>query len=852
MSRPRLHGLHGLDGNDGRNAFHPFDALARREVPLADFVPYSSHVTSHVLRTRDGDYVQVWQLDGIAFEAKDAWEIAQERDALNQFIKSLPGGECALWMHRLRRFVSDRLGGDYPDAFSATLAQRYYASFEGYAMMANVPYLTLVYRPASRRGALDLRLASPEVLRQDEALALRRMAEFAHQVQAGLKRYGPQALGCVDLDGLPVDLQTRAAAVVFSEPLSLFGYLLNGTWERVPVMPGPIREYLPTSKLFFSGEQVELRGASSTTYAALLDLQLYPDHSEPGMLNPILYGNYEYIETQSFSPLTRTDARRALALQRKQLIASGDVGYSQIEAMASAMDALENGSFSLGEYHYSLAVLGRTPGDVERHLALARTTLNEAGFQTVLIDLVGDAAWMAQLPGNWQWRQRKAVLTSRNVCGLSSFHNFATGKRAGNPWGEAVTILKTPSGQPLYFNFHVTPEGEDAKGRMAPASTFICGATGEGKTALELFLVAMARKYGVTVVLFDRDRGMEIAVRAMGGVYRRFETGVPTGMNPLQLEPTEANILYWESFVRLLLRSTGPITPGEDEQISAAVRTVAHMQDKRLRRLSVVRQNLQAVGDNSLNLRLARWCADGRLAWVFDNPSDEIQFDGTGSMWGFDDSELMKDPEVAPAVTSYLLNATDRLIDGRRFCYVVAEAWERLGDPVFRDFATSKLKTGRKQNAFGIFDTQSPSDMLGAANAKTMVEQSATLIFMANPKADHDDYVRGYKLTQREFDIVRGFESGSRCFLIKQGHRSMIGHLDLNGFGDVLDILSATEDNVRLLDEIRAEVGDDPGVWRPLLAERLARRLTHRDAHPHAHARPAATLHGAPAEGSQT
>lgn len=802
-----------------------FAAFARREIPLADFVPYSSHVTGRVLRTREGDYVQVWKLDGIDFEAKEAWQIGQERDALNGFIKSLPAAECALWMHRLRRNVSDRLGGDYPNAFSAELAARYYASFDGYGMMANEQYVSVVYRPRTRGWTFGLKTPSLLVMREEEAHALKRMAELARQVEAGLRRYGPVALDCVDADEESFELnEPKPQSGVFSQALRFFGYLLNGTWERVPVMGGPVREYLPTSKLFFAGEQVELRGPTSTTFAALLDLQGYPDHSEPGMLNPILYGDYEYIETQSFCPLPRAAALSALTLQRKQLIASGDVGVSQIEAIARALDELSNNDFSLGDYHYSLAVLGDTPQAVERNLAHARSALNDADFQAVLIDLVADAAWFAQLPANWKYRQRTAVLTSRNLCGLSSLHNFATGKRNGNPWGEAVTILKTPSGQPLYFNFHVTPEFEESFDKKALANTNIIGAAGEGKTLLELFLISMATKYGLTVVLFDRDRGMEIAVRAMGGNYRRFEAGVPTGMNPLQAAPTEDNIQYWESFVRLLLSATGSITAAQDQQISAAVRTVAAMSDKSLRRLSVVRQNLQAVGENNLHERLGRWCGDGRLAWVFDNPTDEIGLDGAGSIWGFDDTELMKNPEIAPAVTSYLLNATDRLVDGRRFCYVVAEAWERLGDPVFLEFATSKLKTGRKQNAFGIFDTQSPSDMLTAPNAKTMVEQSATLIFLANPKADHDDYVSGFKLTEREFDIVKSFPTGSRLFLIKQGHRSMIGHLDLAGFGDVLDVLSATEDNVRLLDEIRADVGDDPVAWRPLFAQRLAHR----------------------------
>ena len=244
-----------------------------------------------------------------------------------------------------------------------------------------------------------------------------------------------------------------------------------------------------------------------------------------------------------------------------------------------ALDELINGEFVLGEYHYSLAVLGETPHDVAKHVAKARTQLADAGFQAALVDLVADAAWFAQLPGNWRYRPREAKLTSRNFCGLASLHNFATGKRDGNPWGEAITIVKTPSGQPLYLNFHATPEKKDSTDEKALANVQIIGQAGAGKTVLELMLLAMAMKFGITAVLYDKDRGTEIAIRAMGGIYTVFRRGEPTGLNPFQLEPDEFVIDFWERLVRKLV-DHGVLLPAKDEMdISRAVREVARMDE---------------------------------------------------------------------------------------------------------------------------------------------------------------------------------------------------------------------------------------------------------------------------------
>src|SRR5471030_1626016 len=802
------------------NARPTLEAAGGREVTVADFIPFSSHVSDHVIRTREGDYVRAWKMAGIAFETADPADILVRHEGFNQLVRSLPGGHVGLWSHRLRRRVSDHCATQYGNRFCQELATRYYASFAGYRMMANELYLSVVYRPnrtklgrlfgqASRRTHDDIRRAQHE--------ALKVMEQIAAQVESGLRPWDPIALGVYSKQ-VQYTLRPRR----FSSALEFLGYLVNAAWEQVPVPSGVIREALPTSRLFFRTEKVEIRTPATTRYATLLDLKDYPEETEPGMLNGLLYGDFEYIETQSFTILDRPTAKDALERQRNQLVAGEDVAVSQVDAMDQALNDLINGDFVLGEYHYSLTVLADTAEEVSKHVAKARTQLADAGLQTALIDLVADAAWFAQLPGNWRYRPREAKLTSRNFCGLSSLHNFATGKREGNPWGEAITIVKTPSGQPLYLNFHATPEKKDSTDEKALANVQIIGQAGSGKTVLELMLLAMAMKFGITAVLYDKDRGTEIAIRAMGGIYTVFRRGEPTGLNPFQLEPDEFVIDFWERLVRKLVDHGVLLLAKDEMDISRAVREVARMA-KPLRRLSVVRQLLPNVGENSLHARLAKWCAGGRLGWLLDNPFDRLDFT-RGRLFGFDDTELLDDPEVSTPLTMYLLHLTESLIDGRRFVYVMTEFWKRLGDPVFTDFANNKQKTIRKQNGLGIFDTQSPADVLRSDIARALIEQTATFFFMPNPRADYDDYVRGFKLTEAEFNIVRNLGETSRLFLFKQGHRSAIGRLDLAGLGDVLDVLSGTTDNVELLDTIRAAVGDDPDDWLPVFHEQLAKR----------------------------
>jgi len=185
---------------------------------------------------------------------------------------------------------------------------------------------------------------------------------------------------------------------------------------------------------------------------------------------------------------------------------------------------------------------------------------------------------------------------------------------------------------------------------------------------------------------------------------------------------------------------------------------------------------------------------------------------------GFDTTEFLDLPEVRTPIMMYLLDVMDELVNGERLIYVISEFWKALDNEIFSDFAKQKQKTIRKQNGLGIFDTQSPSDVLRHPIGRTMVEQSVTKIFLANSEALREEYVDGFGLSEAEYEIVRSLGArGGRALMVKQGDSSAVCELDLTGLEDAVTVLSATTDNVALLDRIREDQGDDPQVWLPLL-----------------------------------
>ena len=146
-------------------------------------------------------------------------------------------------------------------------------------------------------------------------------------------------------------------------------------------------------------------------------------------------------------------------------------------------------------------------------------------------------------------------------------------------------------------------------------------------------------------------------------------------------------------------------------------------------------------GENSLFERLGRWCQGGALGWVFDQADDRLLDLHAANVIGFDTTEFLDLPEVRTPVMMYLLQVMEELVNGERLIYVISEFWKALDHPIFSEFAKQKQKTIRKQNGLGIFDTQSPSDVLRHPIGRTMIEQSVTKIFLANPEAVREEYV---------------------------------------------------------------------------------------------------------------
>lgn len=801
-----------------------------RENPVAEFIPYSAQINETTVKTTGGHYLQVIKLNGVAHEAADPENIIIWKNQINILLRNIASPQVCLWTNTIRREENSYPGGGYTGLLDKALNDKYRAHLAQKKMMVNELYLTVIYRPAASQalGFFSRMEKNPAVLKQQQDEAVEKLNELVSVVTSSLDAYGPRVLGTYLHLGR-----------LHSEVLEFLDFLVNGDWTPRVLPKQKLADCLARNRPFFGSDALELRGVVESKVGAILGIAEYPEGTEPGLLNALLSAPFPFILTQSFQFLSKPVAIELLLRQQRRLQTAGDLAVSQVEEIDDALDDLASGRIVYGEHHLSLTVFADNPRQLRANLTAARAEMADCSMVVAREDWALGAAYWAQLPGNSRYRPRPAPISSQNFAGFSSFHNYPTGRRTGNQWGPAVSMFRTTSGAPYYFNFHEPLDNAKAKKKAeaerelgvdglleekeeqkALGNTLIIGPSGSGKTVVQGFLMSQAKKFQPTQVIFDKDRGLEIFVRASGGLYSPLKTGESIGFNPFQLAPNEANMLFLTHLVKKVCG--GEFSNQQEKEIDNAIRGVMGLPEP-LRRLGRCLDFLDPVDPEGPHARLSKWCGDGSLAWVLDNPEDLLDFKNN-TMFGFDVTEFLDNDEIRTPIIMYLFYRIEQLIDGRRFMAFLDEFWKLLLDEYFEDFAQNKQKVIRKQNGLMVYGTQSAKDVLESPIAHSLIEQCATMIFMPNPKADRKDYMDGFHLSEREFQLIKeDMAPGSRRFLIKQGQSSVVAELNLQGFDDELAVISGTTDNVGLVTRIVENHGEDPAVWLPVFHEQ--RRL---------------------------
>lgn len=782
---------------------------AEGETPEAVFIPYHCHWDANTILTKNRELLQIVKVEGYAFETADDEDIDMKKAVRNSLLKSVASGNFALWFHTVRRRHSRYPEGKMPPGFSTYLDEQWREKNESKDSYTNDLYITII-RKADTKGAAKIEhivkalMETADKESRDVSMveSFKELKDTTYRIMATLRDYGPRLLGTIETN-----------EGVFSEPLEFLGRLVNGGFSQPMLLPSmDIAQYLATHRLYFGKSAIEIRGPTKRRFASIIAIKEYPNATAAGMLDAFLQLPFEFIISQSYTYINRQTALEKMQLHQRRMMQSEDAAVSQVAEISNALDMAMSGHVAFGSHHMSILVLEDDLKSLEEAESMVLAELVNVGINAVKENWVLEASYWAQLPANFEYIGRKADLNSLNIAGLNSLHNYPVGQLKGNHWGNAVTVLDTSSGTPYYFNFHSRDVGH----------TTIIGPTGGGKTVLMNFLCAQAQKFNSRMFFFDKDRGAEIFIRALRGEYTIIHPGTLCNFNPLQLPDTPENRSFLGDWFRALLGIHGEQVSTEDNALINQAINGNYKLDKSDRKLSSVAPFFGIETSGSAASRLKMWYGSGQYAGLFDNPYDALDFD-SATVFGFEMGEVLADKTSLGPVLLYLFHRISMSLDGTPTMIVLDEAWALIDNEVFAPRIKDWLKTLRKLNAMVIFATQSVEDATKSNISDTLVQQTATQIFLPNNKATAA-YRDAFMLSEREFNLLKTTPSSSHFFLLKQSSDVVVARLDLGGMEDIINILSGRAETVAILDKVRAEVGDDPDDWIPVFQERLEQR----------------------------
>ncbi len=743
---------------------------AERSPLLVSGLPYLGIIDDGTILLRDGDLMASFVVQGINADTVDSRYSAELCNALSRFIAQQRADVC-YYIHRISTPARPALPPVAGNIFSSEIDRRWQSHLNRVGLKDRVTMVTLVVRPP-RKTTKFLSLVGGTDLHSREEVAARakRLDQMMKTLMVAVAEARPSRL-----------------RVSEGRWLALLRATITGSAARL--LPGvrfqPLADILATAHITFHGRVFECENANNKRFGTIVSVKDYPSATYPGLLDRLNLA-YDMVVTQSFTPADPITSQSRIARVRKQMQAAEDAAVSLMRQLEEAEDDVASGRLTFGDHHCSIALFCDSAKELEEAMTRVTRALQDAGTAAVREGFAARAAFFAQHPGNFAYRTRPAMISSQNFAQLCALHGSPAGlPRDRSPWGEAVTVFPTARGETYRFGFHLPGKPGD----RTVGHSLVLGQTGSGKTLGTAFLVSQAQRLGARTILFDKDNGFEMAVRAMGGHYSSVRLGEETGFNPLQAE-SDARGAAWltDWFAAILENDGGRLSPLQLQALSDAVQSNCTA-DCRLQNFERFRSQLRSTDDDGdLHERLGRWDVHGQFGWVFGGRgTDPLHFDNW--LTAFDLTEIFDNDIVRTAWLSYVFRRIERLVeDGHPTLLILDEAWKLLDDPYFEARLKDWMLTMRKKNVVVVLLTQRVSHIKNSRAGEAILESAVTRIVYPS-SFNTEAELAPLNLTPAETEFLQISNVDNHLVLVKSGEQSVVLDFDLSSLGKGLAVL---------------------------------------------------------------
>jgi type IV secretion system protein VirB4 len=720
-------------------------------------VPISRFVNEHLFALKGGGYGCLFALTGLDEESLTDQELDAHLRMVEGALRGLPEGACLYQYSRVRSGFELPKRDLYPYLMTDVIVGERLRFLEQQAGFRRMDiHWCLTIEPSKvktfHRAPKDNAFANSRMLAQLEKTA---------------------ALLAGNLGVLGLQLLSKDSAFQF------YSYLFNlEDWaeqDHLRTNDGVDRQIVK-SPVHWESDHLRI----GKRFVQMFSLQMTPEASRPCLFSDLAKLDCDSILCSTWKPKSTAAARDEIDRQEKFIeffkvgvltrvmsgrdFASLDKGAgaraanNQVDDLGDVIRSLDKKA--QGEFSLRLLIATRSRAELLNVAPAVHRVFVEARAQVMEETLGNLSAFYAMFPGNGKFNVFPLWLAEDHNARLASV--FAP--HLGHPHSEDLdheylNVFETRTGTPFFQDAYV--DGVRVQ--------LIIGPTGSGKSVHGNMAIAHEQKYAGFTYIFDIGGSYESVVELYGGKVDRVGKDGPR-VNPFTLEPTESNIQFLYSFVKLLLTNGGAeLEPEDDDVIHKAVQDM-YLLDAGNRRLS----NLYLP--KKLDRYMSKWVGRGVYSGIFDNIEDSLSLSRLQCF----DFQGVNNQQYADLIEPLMVWLLRRINDvlynpenlGVPKHILIEEIFSSMKNRQLLEAALASIKTVRK-NLGGVTMIGQSAEDLGD-NADSIVNSCTSFLFLKDATFNRKRYAELFKMNEQQLALFESLQEREGLYMRRDGLTKVI------------------------------------------------------------------------------
>ncbi|MGI4827198.1 MAG: VirB4 family type IV secretion system protein [Janthinobacterium lividum] len=505
-----------------------------------------------------------------------------------------------------------------------------------------------------------------------------------------------------------------------------------------------------------------------------------PETSRPCQFSGLMTLDCDSILCTTWRPKSAAKARAEISQQEKfisffkvgvmsRVMSGKDTASLETGAGARAADANVDDLSEIirsldktgqGEFSMRLLLAATSKGQLHDTIPAVHRLFVDARCQVMEESLGNLSAFYTMFPGNGKFNIFPLWLSEDHNARLASVYAPSIGHPHSEDLdNEYLNVFETRTRTPFFQDPFVNGVKVCA----------IFGPTGSGKSVQQNQHLAMELKYNGFIYIFDIGGSYESVVELHGGRVDKVGKDGPR-VNPFSIEPTEDNLKFLYSFVKLLLTNGGAeLKPEDEDVVFGAVRGMYQL-DAENRRLA----NLMLP--KHLNRYLSKWTGNGVYAAIFDNVHDELEL-GKVQCFDFQGVNTPQYADLIEPLMVWLLRRINSVLYnpanlGVPKHIVIEELFSSMKNKQLLDAALASIKTVRKNLGGVTLIGQSANDL--GENADSIVNSCTSFLFLPDATFNRKFYGELFKLSEQQLDLFESLQQREALYVRRDGLTKVI------------------------------------------------------------------------------